>query len=484
MVCIALCVFLGACTSPKATQKSPELPPRHWLGESPGLPIRSDKDKDLQTTVPLTLYAPDKAYDFDDCVYLAIQQSPLLVKSSIKLEMSRLQEKDAKWQYLPEAHMVLSSAANLTQYNQNSAYNYGDYGRMIFRVRFYATFPDPLSTYFTNKAQQVMTNIAVLGHRTAIGLAIWEIADSYLQLNAQKRIRAEQAKLPGVVKETTTYWQAMNTSVGGYGLDVDMAAQNEKQVRLEQDKNAHMDSMVRTRLKTLLGLGAEQSLKTAPDDRNAIFRDFDGTRMDWEDRWNISTEYLAQKMAIKLGDYNILLAWAKYMPTIGLELNNYPPAGQAQPYDGREDLFLHLNFDFTILDWGRRYRAVQNARMNKALAFQELAEKRTQYANKWAQSRQEYEMCRTNVELAKGRLRSAELEQEKAEINYKGGTLPLPELTARKESVIKARIGVIETELSLHQAELKWMQLAGILEERFMDLPTTSLPHDLRDINL
>jgi len=472
---LALCVVMSACSSPKATLKSPELPPRHWLGETPGLPFRSDQDKELHTSVPLTLYSPEKRYNFEDCVYLAIQQSPLLVKSSIKLEMSRLKEKDAIWQYVPEPHLLLTSAVNLTKYNEGNPNNYGDYGRTVFRARFYATVPDPFATYFTHKAQQIMSNIAVLGHRKAIGLAIWEIADSYLQMHAQKRIRGEQAKLPGIAQESTIYWKAMNASVGGHGIDIDLALQNETQIALRQDKTKHVEKMIHMRLKTLIGLGSEQQLETELQDSTAVFRDFDGRNLHWEDRWMHSEEYLTEKLGILLQDYKILLAWAKYMPTITLDVNTYPPAGQAQPPDGREDFFLHFGFDFTLLDWGRRYRGVQTARMDKAIAFQSLAEKRTRYENSWSKCRQEYEMAVTNRELARGALRSAELEQQKTEIEYQGGNLSLTMLIKHKEAVINARVSLIEAELNLQQAELKWMHLAGILEERFMDAPSQSL---------
>jgi len=325
-----------------------------------------------------------------------------------------------------------------------------------------------------------MSNIAVLGHRKAIGMAIWEIADSYLQMQAQKRIRDERAKLPGIAQESTTYWKAMHASVGGHTIDIDMALQNEKQLALQQDKIRHVEKMTHMRLKTLLGLSSEQSLATnLQDSATAIFRGFDGRSLHWEDRWTLSEEYLSEKMGILLQDYNIMLAWAQYVPKISLELNTSPSTGQAQPPGGREDFFLHLNFDFTLLDWGRRYRGVQTARMNKAIAFQSLAEKRTRYENAWSQCRQGYEMAVTNRELARGSLRSAELEEQKTDIEYKGGELPLPKLTARKEAVIQARVSLIEAELAVQQAELKWMHLAGILEERFMDVPSQSLPHHI-----
>jgi outer membrane protein TolC len=308
-------------------------------------------------------------------------------------------------------------------------------------------------------------------------MAIWEIADSYLQMHAQKRIRNELAQLPDVARESTTYWKAMHASVGGHTIDIDMAVQNEKQLALQQDKTRHVEKMIQMRLKTLLGLSSDQALETHLQDNAGIFRDFDGRELYWEDRWTLSEEYLSEKMGLALQDYNIMLAWAQYLPRITLDVNTYPPAGQAQPPGGREDLFLHFGLDFTLLDWGRRYRGVQTARMDKALAFQSMAEKRTKYENSWSKCRQEHEMAATNRELARGALRSTELEQQKTDIEYKGGDLPLPRLVERKEAVIRARVSLIEAELAVQQAEVKWMHLAGILEERFMDVPSRSLPH-------
>jgi outer membrane protein TolC len=235
--------------------------------------------------------------------------------------------------------------------------------------------------------------------------------------------------------------------------------------------------MIQMRLKTLIGLSSDQPLETDSRDSAAIFQSFDGRKLYWEDRWTLSEEYLSAKMGILLQDFNIMLAWAQYMPRMTFDLNTYPPAGQAQPTSGREDFFLHFGFNFTLLDWGRRYRGVQTARMEKALAFQSLAENRTKYENSWAQRRQEYEMAITNWELARGSLRSAELEQQKSAIEFAGGTQPLPLLSARREAVIRASVSLIEAELAVRQARLRWMQLAGVLEERFMDVPSRSLPH-------
>ncbi len=65
--------------------------------------------------------------------------------------------------------------------------------------------------------------------------------------------------------------------------------------------------------------------------------------------------------------------------------------------NGAEDTFLHLSFDFPLIDWGRRYRGVQTARMQKAQAFHDLARKRTEYSNKWLEAEQKASLAQTEL---------------------------------------------------------------------------------------
>ena len=87
LLLMALSLALCACASSKAGLKSPELPARHWLEEAPGVPVEN-KAK-LEAAVP-NLYDPSKVFSFEDCVFLTIQQSPLLVNSAVELEIKRV----------------------------------------------------------------------------------------------------------------------------------------------------------------------------------------------------------------------------------------------------------------------------------------------------------------------------------------------------------------------------------------------------------
>ena len=85
----------------EAGSDAPELPAKHWLEDVPGVPVEN-KSK-LEAVIP-NLYDPAKKFSFEDCVFLTIQQSPLLVNSAVELEIKRLALTDAVWKYLPNPH--------------------------------------------------------------------------------------------------------------------------------------------------------------------------------------------------------------------------------------------------------------------------------------------------------------------------------------------------------------------------------------------
>ena len=86
----------------------------------------------------------------------------------------------------------------------------------------------------------------------------------------------------------------------------------------------------------------------------------------------------------------------------------------------REDTFLHLSFDFPLIDWGRRYRGVQTARMQKAQAFHDLARKRTEYSNKWLEAEQKASLAQTELKLSQTRYDTAEMKYKEAKISFGG----------------------------------------------------------------
>lgn len=465
---IFLAFFFSACASNKAGLKSPELPAKHWLEEAPGVPVEN-KAK-LEAAVP-NLHDPGKTFSYEDCVFLTIQQSPLLVNSAVDLEIKRLALTDAIWKYLPEPRMSLRVSNNLTTYNMDSKDIPGDYGRTKLRVGFYAGFPNPVATYFEHQVQKIMVNLAIATHRKAVGEAIYKIAQAYLKLQAQQKIVAAQKELLPVGKELVQYWKQVESVDGRQGVSLNLASQHEREIELMVEKTGMEEVMQRTQLKILAGVEPQQRLNVDTDSADDILTGFDGHKLQWEERWPTGEDELLLRAQIKLGDFNIMVAWAQYIPDMSIQVNNYPPAGQYQPASGSEDTFLHLTFDFPLLDWGRRYRGVQTARMQKAQAFHEMARKRSDYSNTWLQAEQRVALAETQLKLAKTRYDTAELQYKEAHIAFTEGTEQLPVVANRQEEMVKARISYIEAEMEHKLANLEWMYVANLLQERFLGLP-------------
>ncbi|MFT3958429.1 MAG: TolC family protein [Desulfovibrio sp.] len=464
-------LLAGACSN-KAGLKSPELPAKHWLEEAPGVPVEN-KAK-LEAAVP-NLYDPKKVFSFEDCVFLTIQQSPALVNSAVNIEIKRLAQTDAVWKYLPEPHMNFTVSNNLTRYNMDNKDTPSDYGQTRFRVGFYAAFPNPMATYFEHKVQTAMVNLAISTHRKAVGKAISKIGEAYLQLQAQQKIVEAQKELLPLGKELVDYWKKVEAVDGRQGVSLNMAIQHQRELELKLEQTKMREIMQRTQLKILAGVEPQQRLEVDTKSADSVLAGFDGHKLTWEERWPATEDDLLLRGQVTLGDYNIMVAWAQYMPTMSIAVNNSPPSGQYQPANGSEDTFLHLTFDFPLIDWGRRYRGVQTARMGKAQAFHELARKRTDYSNKWLQSEQRVALAETELKLAKTRLDTASMQYKEAQISFHEGIAQLPDMASKQEDMVQARIAYINAELDYKLAQLEWMDLSNSLAQRFLGMPAKEL---------
>ena len=467
-----LLLLVAACSSNKAGMKSPELPRRHWLEDAPGVPVEN-KEK-LEAVVP-NLYAPDKQFTFEELVFLTIQQSPLLVNSAVDLEINRLARTNAGWKYLPEPRMTLTVSNNLTRYNMDMKNTPSDYGRPRMRATFHAPFPNPVATYYENKVQQGLVNVAISTHRKAVGDVIYEMAQSYLKLEARRRILAEQKELLPLGTSLVQYWQQVEAVDGRQGTSLDVARQSQRERELNVEKSTQEETIERTRIKLIAGVEPEQRLSVDTAGADDILKGFDGHALKWEDRWPMTEDELLLRAQLRLSDFNILLAWAQYVPNINLYLNDSPPAGQYQPPGGQDDYFLHVTFTFPLIDWGRRYRDVQTARMKKAQAFHDIARRRTEYSYNWLQAEQRVSLAETDLKVQKIRLETAEMKYKEARIAFDEGTAELPVLVEREEAAVNARIAYIRAELEYNLARLEWMHRANLLQERYLGPPAKEI---------
>ncbi len=458
----------SGCASQKAGLDAPELPARHWLEESPGVPVEH-KGK-LEASVP-SLYNAEKSFSFDDYVYLTIQQSPILVNSAVDIEIKRLDLTSAVWEYLPEPNMTVTVSNNITNYNMSRPDTPANYGRTEFDVGFHASFPNPVETYFTHQARKAMVNLAITTHRKAIGETIGDIASMFHRLEAQRQILDVQKELIPLTAKITKYWKQLETVDGQQGVALELAIQKEREAALKVERTQIENTMMRTKLKILAGVDIGHKLIIDTKNADAIIGDFNGSSLMWEERWKTTEDELLLRAQVELLDYNIMVAWAEYIPDMSFSVNQSPPAGQYQPPAGTDDTFVHFTLNFPLIDWGRRYRGVQSARMEKAKAFQEQVHARTQYSNTWTEAQQNVHLTQTSMKIAETTLEVAKMQEKEASINFKEGISAFPELAARQEALMEARMAYIQAELEYKLAQIQWMHVAGVLKERYIGLP-------------
>lgn len=113
--------------------------------------------------------------------------------------------------------------------------------------------------------------------------------------------------------------------------------------------------------------------------------------------------------------------------------------------------------------------------MKKAQAFHELSRKRTDYSNTWLQCEQRVALAETNRRLAKVHFETAEMRYKEARISFETGLGDMPAMSSAHEAMVQSRIKLIEAELELKLANLEWMYVANLLQERFLGLPATEI---------
>lgn len=468
--CLIFCI--QGCASSMAGPDSPKLPATHWLKDGPGIP-KENKPK-LQAVFP-HLYEPNRIFNFEECVYLAVQKSPLLVNSAVELEIKRVSLTDSVWKFIPEPHMIFSITNNMTGYNYGARDKPRNYGELQYEIGFYTQFPNPIKSYFEHAAKDLMVNLALSSHRKAVSETIYKIASTCLELEAQRKINDLMDTLPGLNQELVRYWEQVEVIDGRQSIELALAQQKVRESELTRERGKMQETALLTRLKMLVGIDPRQQLLVEPTSANKILNNFNGKKESWEDRWLLSEDQQLLRWQIKLADYNIMVAWASYVPDLSLQMNKNPPAGQYQPAHGLEDQFLHLNFTFPLIDWGRRYREVQTSRMQKAQMFHRQTNARIDFSNAWLQAEQRTAMTENNVRIAQIQAETAEMRQKEANISYEAGLTNMPLLVNAKETLVNMNVNLINVEKEFKLAMLHWMFVSGLLQQHFLGLPQIAL---------
>lgn len=456
---LSLC--LTSCSQPGYEGFS-SLPQKDWLQEG------NKKGQQAPAEKRLIFYSPDKVHSFSDLVFLSIQQSPIISRGHINLEIQQISQRDTKWRYLPEMHLLYTISNNITKYNSNNKMKGSDYGQPSYQVSFNGIFNNPVATYFSVQAQNDMMQVAIVTQRKAVGETIRAIADCLLLMNLKEKTIENLKELLAIAQKqhaiAATRESVQPNILAPASFTEDFIQDVTLRIRTAETELA----LQRSQLKQLVGVDIAQKLDVDTQSVYTVLDSFDPRSRSWQDYWDKTEDRYLLRQQVRLEEANIMLAWAQYMPNISIAINENEPNGQDKPYGGKTDTFAHITFDMPLLDWGHRYRMASISRARKRQSQYDEIQRQREYGQRWLSMEQEFVLAKARAEQRKHAVKSARRRQEVISIAFQNGTADMSTLASFQQGELERRLALLLAQYDIARVRLSWMHMAAGLTHYFL----------------
>ena len=441
-----------------ASQKSGAEPEQPVSDQEPGDDAMAN-GKSLEATVAVgsKSVVPDKALNFEECVFLALKQSPYFVESAMQVQLNRIDESDSWYQLLPK--FLVSTGYVVT------GPNIEDSDR--FSLSFSTGSYDPIAAGFSIQATKLVTEVAILVHMKTINKGLFNLGKMFLELSYFDRSIVLQEELVALAKHEKTYLSNLLKTGGTNPLEVRIAEQQVEMALLERESlEAKRDELFED-LKIFLGLGIEDELQLDLQDADdQVLGFFSPSHVTIADVHANSIDLKIQKQRRELQEYNIKLAWANYLPKIYFQARTADPIDKDDADDG---LYTSVGFTWTLWDWGERYRNVRRQRMNTR---QEVVKENLQeldLTSDWRSGLANRRSSLASMKVAKAEVELAGLRKRQGEISYQAGTQPFPVYLDQIREYFLARKSALDKELDDESAMFDLRYMSGDLFNTYIN---------------
>ena len=314
---------------------------------------------------------PGTPLTFEEAVKIALTQSPAFTKSSLEIDIGRLDETDSRYAMVPPL-----TFRTYYYVNRPSGPGYGKPYSLNFTTDPY----NPLGAYFSLQARKLATQVAILSHIGIISKGLLNLGRCYLQLDTLHKQAGIQKDLIKVAQENLTYAENRVAIGTGTSLEVKMAQQQLQLSRGEQEGIALSEKRALSNLKNLLGWPSNQDITPASyDSRRQVLGSFNPATVTLEQAKTGSYELKVFEIYKQLQQYNIRLAIAKSLPTIIYTAQTPDPLSQSSSYG------LYVGFGLEIPVWDG-FTRIRNVSRQKAVLKQigaKKGEKEDLLEDKW-----------------------------------------------------------------------------------------------------
>jgi len=441
--------------------------------------------------------------NFDECVRVALSQSPLLTKSAIEIESKRLDVGDAYSQYIPTIVMSTTFYLRLPEYKNTSAStayasvldnasssatqnlsnsinaanavysgNSANRNRKKYDLSFSTGAWNPLLTAFDVQAKKEMVNIAVLSHLKVIDQGLKRLGVTYLQIGMVDTMIRMAKEKEDLAQKNLEYVKTRAGLGQGAQLDVRIAETKINLTRAEAEKMRTTKGVLLDELKFILGVPFVQKVELVLNDApRQVLEDFNPA--------NVSDETLKKhSFPLRIHEYekglqkkNIALSYIHFLPTFSfgftsistLNNTNYKEDTSTLPFM-YPNLTLNMPFDLWTKerDVSRQYKKM--AQMNvegRNLEFSLMSQ--------FQQALAKLRTAASDVKFAESSVELQKLTVQQAQFRFDSGQVEYDAIVTAMGAYLDSKQSLLAKQYDRDTAMLEVRSISGDFQDRYIN---------------
>ena len=400
--------------------------------------------------------SPSGTLNYEESVRIALNQSPFLTKSSLEIDLRRLDESDSRYGLIPSIDFRTYYYANRPIGSTGPPYSLN-----------FSTDPNynPLSSYFSLQAQKLATEAAILTHMKAISVGLDRLGQIFLELDfLKKRIPCLKDQV-NLCREQLAYAENRFSAGTGTSLEIMEAQQGIKMAQQGLEHTTLLQKQALDSLKNFLGLDPAQALTPdLQDTHRQVLGSFDPASVTWEQAKSRSYDLKLTEIIIKLQAYNVKLAKAKILPNI-LFTTLTPDPLSSTSYG----LYAGVGLYVPVWDGFRRIRNVTRQKIILKQYNSGKSQSEKDLENKLQESQSTVKETALTLQLTQSKLELIQLRARQIEIRYQSGGVLLPDVLTSRRAVLDAKDNALAMAMEYGKAVLALRQISGDLGHTYVN---------------
>ncbi len=422
-----------------------------------GWPATAMSAEDRPATTPAEVF--QGTGNFDDCVRLALRQSPFFTKSSLEIEVRRLNAADSRSELFPSLNFssryYLAQPKNPFVDDPTSyviAFSTGEY--------------NPIIALLSLKVNKIIIKIVTLAHLKVIATGIEKLGKAFLELDAMERLARLQGTKAELARENLRYAREQQKLGEITSMEVEIASQEAEVAAAERETLAANLANAREGLRSFLALKPNQPLRLdLRETRRQVLGDFDPVKADREKGESLSFNVRIKKMTKELQSWNVTLAKMKFLPSLNLAAQTPDPLNQNSNQVG---MFFSVGLNFPLFDGFKRVRNITRQQTILKQFDAEGLVTASEFSQDWQEAEGQYRKAATALRVAKAQAELARLKEQQGETLYRTGGKEFSVFMAARLAKVKAEMEMVKTALEADVAALELRHLSGELVYRYV----------------